>query len=359
MNIKIRVKSVLILSCAVVFFSGCASMQGDSQGQGSKMAFALIGDMPYNARMEKESLNVLKAINAEDLAFVVHIGDLQWDGIVWKKTTMGLPPCADETYDDRLEFLQKFEHPVVFVPGDNDWTDCHRAKPRAYDSLERLAKLRNMFYPDENSLGQRSMKLTRQSDNPRYARFVENVRWVYGDVMFVTQHMIGSNNNLGRNTENDAEYAERNDANMAWMKEAFDTANRNGNKAIMIVGHANPFFETNWAGVLKKRYLLKGLKIKPPEEKASNGFDDFIAALEQETLNFGRPVVYVHGDTHTFRIDKPLVGTPKGKRFIENFTRVETFGAPNTHWIRVTMEHNDPNVFQFRQEIIKENRARH
>lgn len=347
-----------LFGCYVMFFvSGCASIQAGMNSMDKPVEFALIGDMPYNAKQEKESATARNVINREDMAFVIHNGDMWWDGIVWKETTKGLPPCADATFADRLEFLQGFRHPLVLVPGDNDWTDCHRAKPQAYDPLERLSRLREQFFQGGNSLGQRTMTLSRQSENAKYARFRENVRWVYADVMFVTLHMVGSNNNLGRTAENDAEYAERNEANLAWLQQAFDLANRNGNKAIMIIGHANPQFETNWAGILQKRYLLGGLKIKPPGEKRTTGYDDFVAALEQETRDFSRPVVYVHGDTHTFRIDKPLVYTPTGKRFIENFTRVETFGAPNTHWVRVTIDHNDPNVFRFRQEIIKENSA--
>jgi len=90
----------------------------------------------------------------------------------------------------------------------------------------------------------------------------------------------------------------------------------------------------------------------------ATGFDEFLAALEKETLAFGKPVVYVHGDTHTYRVDKPLVGSTS-RRIIENFTRVETFGFRDTHWVRVTIDPSDPNVFSFRQEIVKENLAKH
>ena len=69
-------------------------------------------------------------------------------------------------------------------------------------------------------------------------------------------------------------------------------------------------------------------------------------------------VTTVHGDTHIFRIDKPLVGS-RTQRIIENFTRVATFGHPDTHWIRVTIDPSDPNVFRFRQETVKANLLAH
>jgi hypothetical protein len=351
-------KCALIIAYFMLYVSGCTTTQEESQNQGARMEFALIGDMPYDDGQKKEFANVMKEINAEDLAFVIHIGDFWFDGIAWKETTKGYPPCSDETMWDRLALARDSRHPFIFTPGDNDWTDCHRAKPRKYDPLERLVKLRQMFFEGDNSLGKRTMRLTRQSEDSQYSKFRENVRWIYGDVLFVTLHMVGSNNNLGRTAEMDAEYAERNAANLAWMREAFELANHNGNQAIMIIGQANPRFETTWTPKVQKRYMLAGLKIKPPKKKVATGFDDFVAALEKETLKFGKPVAYVHGDTHTFRMDKPLFGS-KSRRIIENFTRVETFGYRDTHWVRITIDPEDPNVFRFRQEIVMDNRVKH
>ena len=76
--------------------------------------------------------------------------------------------------------------------------------------------------------------------------------------------------------------------------------------------------------------------------------------IERETLDFKGPVVLVHGDSHYFRIDKPLVGS-RTRRRIENFTRVETFGDPDAHWVRVTANPRDPDVFTFQPEIVKGN----
>jgi hypothetical protein len=100
------------------------------------------------------------------------------------------------------------------------------------------------------------MRVTRQSEDTRYVKFRENVRWTYGGVMFVTLHVIGSNNNQGRTPEMDADYAERNAANLAWMRQAFDVAKRNGSKAVMIIAQANPRFENTWPSYVQQRYML-------------------------------------------------------------------------------------------------------
>ena len=76
--------------------------------------------------------------------------------------------------------------------------------------------------------------------------------------------------------------------------------------------------------------------------------------LEAETIVYGRPVALVHGDSHYFRIDKPLIGTRSGRR-VENFTRVETFGENDNHWLHVAVEPQSPNVFVFDQRIVEAN----
>jgi len=349
--------ALLVVGWGCLGLFGCAATQ--AQKEGGRFEFALIGDVPYDGRQEKEFPNVMSEINAADLAFVVHDGDIWWDGQAWTEKEGGLPPCADETFQDRFRLVQTSRHPFIYVPGDNEWVDCHRAKPRAYEPFERLAKLRKMFFPTDQSLGQRTMRVTRQSEeDSRYAQYRENVRWTYGDVMFITLNIIGSNNNRGRTPEMDAEHADRTAADLAWMRQAFELAARNGNKAGMIIAQGNPQFETSWPRNTQERYLLWGLALTPPASRRPTGFDEFRAALEKETLAFGKPVVYVHGDTHIFRVDKPLYGTASG-RAIENFTRVETFGHPNTHWVRAIVDPSDPNVFSFRQQIVKENLVNH
>jgi hypothetical protein len=349
--------SAVIVSCVMCVLAGSAPLHG-GETQSARFAFALIGDMPYDARHAKEFAHLMQDISAADVAFIVHDGDFWWDGAGWTEQAGGLPPCSDEIFQDRLGLAQRSRHPFIFVPGDNDWTDCHRAKPRPYDPLERLTKLRQMFFQGDQSLGQRTMRLTRQSEDPQYATFRENVRWTYGEVLFVTLHMVGSNNNLGRTPDMDAEYAERNAANLAWLRQAFELARRSGSQAIMLIAQADPGFENSWPAYVQQRYMLAGLGLKSPETRRATGFDDFLAALEKETVAFGKPVVYVHGDTHIFRVDKPLFGSTS-RRSIENFTRVETFGYPDTHWVRAIVDPQDPQVFSFRQEIVKENLVNH
>ena len=95
------------------------------------------------------------------------------------------------------------------------------------------------------------------------------------------------------------------------------------------------------------------IQANPFEEDLADpsGFTEFKATLERETIAFGKPVVLVHGDSHTFRIDKPVISETRPL----NFTRVETFGSPDVHWVRVSVNPRNPEVFAFEPEIIEDN----
>ncbi|MGL5063782.1 MAG: hypothetical protein ACRC62_27665 [Microcoleus sp.] len=291
--------------------------------------FALIGDLPYSVEQEAKFPNLIADIDKSPAAFVIHDGDIK----------NGSSLCDDATFLSRKQLFQNFNIPFILVYGDNEWTDCHRDNNGSYDPIERLAKLREIFNQDSQSLGKRTLTLTRQSENPQFAKYRENVRWIYNGIVFFTINMPGSNNNLGRTPEQDKEYADRNAANLAWMKECFALAQRNNSKGIVLVAQANPGFELD------------------PADKKRSGYNDFIATLETATRNFAGQVVFVHGDTHYFRIDKPLPRFTDETQILrlKNFTRVETFGSPNVHWLRGFYDPQNPNVFEFKQQIVPQN----
>jgi hypothetical protein len=290
----------------------------------------------YHPQQDLEFENVLSDINRDTaLSFVVHLGDL----------ARPLHACADDFVRHRHGQFNSIAHPLIFTPGDNDWADCHDAQGvKGGEPMESLRKLRALMYPDERSLGRRQLPLTRQSQDAAFGAYRENVRWDQGRVTFITLHVVGSNNNRGRTAEMDAEYEERNKANLAWLAKAFEHAKANDSLAVMVIQQANLFPEIT---------PNAGNAVQP------SGLADLRAALEKEVGAFDRPVVLVHGDSHFFRIDnafhkRPPRGQP-GTPAPARFTRVETFGTPNHHWLHVTVDPADPGVFTFRQRIVAAN----
>ena len=335
------------------------------QAQDRGFQFGIIGDTPYPSKNVKEAVRAIKAMNRENLAFVGHIGDFQvgGQGRRYRRNASAykLKPCSDENMQAILDLFGLSAHPFILTPGDNDWTDCHRGpKDSNFDPLERLAKVRSMFFPKGKSLGRRTIAVESQSNEPTHSKFVENLTWKIGGVVFVTLHIVGSNDNFttGELPKMDAEHKERMAANLAWRKKAFAAARSGSVRGLVIMDHANPRFENHWRRGSKRRYTRGIVGLEVEEEEELSVYDTYTNSLREELETFSKPVLYIHGSTHTFRVNKPLYG-PWSQRIFTNFTRLETFGHPDTHWVRITVDPADPGLFSIRAEIVPENRAHH
>jgi hypothetical protein len=340
-----------LIALCLAFLVGCAGVQPAGESGRGKFEFGLIGDTQYDAESEAKFPHLMDDVNRANLTFVVHVGDFK-DG--------SAPRCDDALFKLRKEQFDASRHPFIYTPGDNEWTDCHDPKAGGYDTTERLVSLREVFFQGNQSLGQQKLTVKRQSDTPQYSKFRENARWSYGNVLFITLHMVGTNNNLGRVPAADAEYRERNAANLAWLKETFDIAKREGSRAVAILMQANPYFEQRYPPA-RLRTLARPPAIDGKNVLQPSGHADFMSSLESEVVAFGKPVVLLHGDSHYFRVDKPLfrskeAGPKDFGRQVENFTRVETFGAPEVHWVRIIVDPDDPHVFTFKEQIVEKNR---
>ena len=274
--------------------------------------FALIGDTPYSESERRELPRMLDAIAASHVDFIAHVGDIK----------NGQSRCDDEVFRDRQQLFDSVPLPFVFVPGDNEWTDCARLSNGAYDPLERLAALRTLFWQRPDSLGRNKIALERQPGAYR-----EHSRFRIGPVLFVTLNLPGDDNNYGKRDQPKPEFSERNPAVIAWMKDSFALAQRERLAGIILLFQANPGFA----------HFSEGL--------GHRGFKDFLESLRRETLRFPGQVVAVHGDTHHSRIDQPLRDAD-GKT-IANITRVETFGYPLMGWTRGIVDSDAPALFRF------------
>jgi len=245
----------------LVFLAGCAALQPAPPGA---LSFALTGDAPYSEAEVQRFDALIDDLNARDLAFVAHVGDI----------TSGRGPCADEWFEARKRQFARLEHPFILLPGDNDWTDCHRT---GFDPTERLAKWRELFCDS---------RLLHQS-----GEYCEHVRWETGGVVFVAVNVPGSNNNF-----NQPEYAPRMEAVFAWLDKA-EAISRG--RTLVILMQANPFV-------------------------AGKGYATLLERLRK--LGAERPgkVILVNGDTHTYRNDEPLPG----------LRRIEVWGSPFVGWLR-------------------------
>jgi hypothetical protein len=267
-----------------------------------RFSFGVMGDVPYNAREEPRFVRMIERMGAEPLAFVVHVGD-----------TKGTERCTDELYARRKAQFDQSAHPLIYTPGDNEWTDCRDPANGAYDPLERLARLRAVYFGDALSMGQRRIKMEVQPGFP------ENRLWEHAHVVFVTLHVVGSNNNRGYGAAGDRDADRRDAANLAWLEVAGERAR--AARALVVLAQANLWWSEE---PTHRRYR---------------------AALPALARSLHRPVLFVHGDSHLYRVDTPFVdasGSP-----VSNPTRLETYGSPFVGWVKVDVDLSRPDVFSF------------
>ena len=380
-------RAVLAVALAIVAagaVSGGFAVAGMRNGNDKNFEYAvgLWGDLPYSDTQALSGVpNLIADMNSQDIAFSVHDGDLK----AGNATPGSVTPtnCQNTTlpsiYSQGLGYFNALDRPAIFTPGDNDWTDCDRTSNGGFDELERLQYERGLFFSTDRSLGRRTMQLEVQSTplclgttsstgSPTFQTpCVENRRWTFHNVTFATVNVQGSCNNLCSSGAGDpagdpGEYAVRNTADIGWLQQTFDEATANDSAAVMIIWQADPGFDTSG---------YQGAPKRDPQTLVEtdgnpDGFHDILVKLRDLTIAFRKPVVLVHGDSHYFMIDKPLLDA-YGRR-VENFTRVETFGDHTfathpewddngVHWVKALVDPQSRDVFAFQPEVVPANRV--
>jgi hypothetical protein len=354
--------------------------------QPESYAIGLWGDLPYSdVQAELGVPNLIADMNSQHLAFSVHDGDLK----AGKGTPGSSSPttCANNKYVQAMVYLQMLQAPAAFTPGDNDWTDCDNATNGPFNSLERLDHERSLFFSTPFTFGQHRLHQAVQTDvvntpckgwiagdstgttSYKLEACVENRRWTFRGVTYATLNIQGSCDNRCKDFPDSVEADSRRDADIAWMRETFQVAKDRNSVAVMLISQADPGFND---------HPIESENVRNPKTLAClnctastpDGFQAFLTALRDEVTAFRKPVAYVHGDTHYFRIDKPFLDTA-GRR-LENFTRIETFGdnvfsvdaqhpdlsdLNNVHWVKAFVDPHSREVFSFQPQIVPGNRV--
>jgi hypothetical protein len=296
----------------------------ESKPVGGDLTFAVMGDAPYYWHEARRYEHLVDALNADSLDWVIHVGDIFWK------------PCSDEKMRERLEALQRIRHPVVYTPGDNEWTDCWGRREGGFVPRDRLDRLREIYFPSPGrSLGGAPMRVVFQASDSLWSEFVEHQRWTRGGIVFATLHLVGSRNGMedfpGRNEADDEEARRRTEAATAWLRDTFEEARATTARAIVLLQHADLVFED-------------------PADEYRRAFEPLLRTLEEEVVTFDGPVLLAHGDSHDYIVDSPLVDRRTG-RVLENFTRMQVMGSPEVGWVRIAVDTTGP-TFAFARHRI-------
>jgi hypothetical protein len=313
---KLALLSVFLLPAVI---AGCG---GDNEVQ-PKSTIAVIGDAPYGTSpSDKTQLAANPAfigkINADaDVSLVLHTGDIH----------SGKEYCTQAYNTAVFDQWKGFRTPLIYTPGDNEWTDCHKSAEgggtynattgtidyvmdasgnqvdyKGGDPFENLKLVRSIFFAAPGkALGGGSMAVTSQAvqfdpANPADKAFVENVYFEKSKVLFATVNLPGGSNNAtdiwygapAMSPSQAQEVATRTAAGLRWIDAAFKRASDNGDIAVLLMLQADM-----WDADGKALSHIAQYK-------------QFIDRVAANTKAFGKPVLLINGDSHIYRSDNPL-----------------------------------------------------
>ncbi|WP_018760944.1 metallophosphoesterase [Arthrobacter sp. 135MFCol5.1] len=328
------VRSTLATLAVLATLAGAAAapaQAADNTSDSSQaFTFGVIGDIPYGAAEIAKFPSHIQDLNADkDLKFVAHVGDIK----------NGSSVCSNEYFSYIRSQFDTFTHPLVYTPGDNEWVDCHRTNNGAYNPLERLDKIREVFFNEPGKTLGATMPVKSQAN----LGLPEDVRFTKNRVAFSVLNVQGSNNSLlpwtglGKTAptpEQLAEVEHRTDAVLAQIHQTFADAKRSNDRAVVLMQQADMFDPA----------LLADAAADP---NTVSGFREIVQAIVDETNRFDAPVYLVNGDSHVFAQNKPLAaGSPwldiYGAPAADNLQRITVDGANNAvDYLRVTVSGNN------------------
>jgi len=330
--------------------------RADDRDLGRPTTIAVFGDWPYNQNLLNNASLLIDSVNADPaVSLVIHVGDIHSGSMPCTSAGI-LPPIASSNpgwNQSIYAVFQQFKAPMIYTPGDNEWTDCHKSKEAsAGDPLKELASVRTLFFARPgHSLGLTDKRVISQaqvSDSayPKDAQYVENVMWEDSRVVFVTLNVPGSNNDtlpwtgtFSNPGAQGQEVVERNGANQRWLQAAFNRAESMHARGIVIALQADMWDPAALA------VGGDGLSAYTP----------FVRQLADLSIRFQRPVLLLNGDSHLYGADRPLAnpasatGMIHGTPAVPNLTRITVQGSTNApaEWLRLSIDPRNPNLFSW------------
>ena len=344
---------VLAAGAAAVALLGVGVQAAEASDAGSPSAtastLAIYGDAPYGTKPgDTAEFNATPAfintVNADpSVSGVIHVGDIH----------SGKQFCT-ETYDRSIKALwDSFADPLVYTPGDNEWSDCHKpgegggsynpatgqvnyvldaatGQPADYakgNPVANLDLIRSIFFAQPGqTLGSGTLHVVSQADaydphHPADAQYVENVMWVQSGVVFVTINNPGGSNTPAASAAQTQEAARRTQADLRWLRSAFDLATSTGAAGVVIAQQADmwdvadaPAHQTN--------------------------YEPIVSLIASRTAAFKKPVLLFTGDSHIYRSDNPLVQAApcvgdSAVCSVDAWTQHPYYNVPNFHRIVV------------------------
>src|SRR5262245_4800043 len=226
--------SAAALTAWVVVGPSSGTARAEDNGEAARpVTIGVVGDMPYTAQQFAAFQGFLNAMSADPkFHLAVHLGDIK----------AGATACTDAYIKGIRDALNSYSGALVYTPGDNEWTDCHRNALDPRNPAERLDFVRaKSFYQPGTTLGVHPRQVRTQASEAGFAAFVENVAWVESKTVFAVVNLPGSNNdldpwtnNVGTPEQQQEEFESRLAGDLEWLDQTFALAAENHARQVVL-----------------------------------------------------------------------------------------------------------------------------
>ena len=238
--------------------------------QPAELSFGVIGHTFRTAADETPLRRAIAETDADNLGFVVVNG-----------IKSASEPCSDTLYEQRLSLLSRAKNGVVLSLAGSDWSDCKRENGRSA-AMERLTRMRDVYFQDEMSFGGTRLPLIRQSTSTKFRSYAENARWDMGNVVFATINLPAPNNHYLTDAGRNGEFEDRLIANRYWLERTFTFAAREKRSGVVLFCDGNP-------------ELLSGRTSARGPDGRRDGFVEMRRQIAALAATFPGKVLLVHG----------------------------------------------------------------
>jgi len=208
-------RALALALCVLAVTAHAADKEDDSH------RFGVIGHS-FNRGGEKQLREALENSSEKSLAFVVVTGI--------KGDKEG---CTDKLYEERRDLIDAAKRPMIVAPAGSDWTECKNSAGKL-NPIERLNRIRELFFGEPTTLGQKKLPVTRLSTSPRFRSYAENGHWEIGKVLYATVNLPANNNHFRPEAGRNNEFEDRLVANRFWLNRLFSLARTDKVDAIVL-----------------------------------------------------------------------------------------------------------------------------
>jgi hypothetical protein len=219
-----------------------------AQAQGQPITFSAFGDIPYGSSEYALLRQYIADHNRySPSAFIVHIGDIITGA------------CVESKYAEVADIMKGFAVPAYIVVGDNEYNDCG-------NPAQALSLWKKYFLNfEQNFCG--APFTEHQSVRP------ENLAFTMSGVLFIGINLVGGE------VHDQNEWNTRMQEDADWVSQQFQ-AKVSQVRAAVVFAQAGP-------------------------EGSANSRAPFLNQFRGAAATFGKPVLYVQGNTHNYKLAQP------------------------------------------------------